>query len=45
MLGFKKKTAYEYWRSRDNSIGIEMGHGLDSGGSIPVRGKRFFSSI
>jgi hypothetical protein len=31
-------------RSMDSSVGIAMGYGLDSKGSIPDGGKRFFST-
>jgi hypothetical protein len=31
-------------RSRDSSVGIATGYGLDCPGSIPGRGKRFFST-
>jgi hypothetical protein len=31
-------------RSRDSSVGIVMGDGLDDRGSIPGRGKLYFSS-
>jgi hypothetical protein len=31
-------------RGRDSSDGIEMGYGLDGRGSIPGKGKRFFST-
>jgi hypothetical protein len=30
--------------SRDSSVGITMGYGLDSRDTIPAKGKRFFSS-
>jgi hypothetical protein len=30
--------------SRDLSVGIAMGHGIDDRGSIPSRGKRLLSS-
>jgi hypothetical protein len=31
-------------RSRDSSVGIPTGYGLDGWGSLPGRGKRFFST-
>jgi hypothetical protein len=30
--------------SRDRSVGIEMGYGMDDRASIPGKGKRFFST-
>jgi hypothetical protein len=30
--------------SRDSSVGIATGYGLDGRGSIPGKGKKFFSS-
>jgi hypothetical protein len=32
-------------RNRDSSVGIATGYGLDSWGSIPSKGKRFFSIL
>jgi hypothetical protein len=32
-------------RSRDSSVNIVLGYGLDDRGSIPVTGKRFFSFL
>jgi hypothetical protein len=33
--------AHKYQMNRDSSVGVEMGYGLDSRGSIPGRGKIF----
>jgi hypothetical protein len=34
-----------YFRSRDTSDETAMGYGLESRGSIPGKGMRFFSSV
>jgi hypothetical protein len=49
-LGFQANILYVFIisptlvKSRDVSIGIPTGYGLDGRGSIPSRGKRFFSA-
>jgi hypothetical protein len=41
---FKHVLFLKVLHSRDSSIGIAMGYGLDRRGSIPDSGKRFFST-